>query len=149
MMEETLEHIDVLDLLPQRPPFVMIDHLIHYDPVITRTRFTIRKDNLFYQPDGRYEEAGLIETIAQSCAARMGYIESLKKNSSIKLGFVGMIKKMSILRAPHLGEVLDTTINVVAEIFQTTLVEAKIEIAGEVIATCEMKIFLSDIERQK
>lgn len=149
MMEESLEHINVTDLLPQRPPFIMIDQLIHYDPVITRTRFTIRKDNLFYQPDGHYEEAGLIETIAQSCAARMGYIETLKNSHSIKLGFVGMIKKMDIMRAPRLGEILDTTIKVVAEIFQTTLVEAKIKIGGEVIASCEMKIFLSDIERQQ
>ena len=69
--EKTLEHIDVLNLLPQRPPFIMIDHLIHFDPIITQTHFTIRKDNMFLQPDGHYEEAGLVETIAQSCAARM------------------------------------------------------------------------------
>lgn len=146
--EKALEYIDVLNLLPQRPPFIMIDHLIHFDPIITQTRFTIRKENMFLQPDGHYEEAGLIETIAQSCAARMGYIEMLKHSNSIKLGFVGMIKEMSILRSPHLGEVLNTTISVIAEIFHTTLVKAKIEVGSEIIATCEMKIYLSDIEHQ-
>ena len=83
--EKALEYIDVLNLLPQRPPFIMIDHLIHFDPIITQTRFTIRKENMFLQPDGHYEEAGLIETIAQSCAARMEELMLELKNEIIKV----------------------------------------------------------------
>ena len=97
---------------------------------------------------GLLERRLRISLAEQGEYAYMGYIEMLKHSNSIKLGFVGMIKEMSILRAPHLGEVLNTTISVIAEIFHTTLVKAKIEVGSEIIATCEMKIYLSDIEHQ-
>lgn len=35
------EKIDILDLLPQRPPFVLIDRLVHFDEHRTVTRFTV------------------------------------------------------------------------------------------------------------
>lgn len=35
------EKIDILDLLPQRPPFVLIDRLVHFDEHCTVTRFTV------------------------------------------------------------------------------------------------------------
>jgi hypothetical protein len=56
-----------------------------------------------------------------------------------------MIKKMEIFRNPLVGEQLETTIVVVEDIFSTSLVESKVEIGGELIATCEMKIVLTNI----
>ena len=73
MSEEELRHIDVLELLPQRPPFVMIDTLTHFDEVMTTTDFLIRIDNLFVEGDC-LNSCALVENIAQTCAARMGYI---------------------------------------------------------------------------
>ena len=67
------EKIDILDLLPQRPPFVLIDRLVHFDEHRTVTRFTVPEGHLFCE-EGCLQAAGLIENIAQTCAARMGYI---------------------------------------------------------------------------
>jgi len=142
-----LSDIDIIELIPQRAPFIMVDALSYYDPVMAKTVFTVREDNIFCN-GGRLEEAGLIENIAQTCAARMGYEEKTEqqRDGVIKIGYIGMIKTMEISRNPLVGELLETTIVIVENFFNTTLVETKVETAGETIATCEMKIYLTDIK---
>ena len=139
------EDFDILDLLPQRPPFIMVDKLTYYDPVITKTSFIVREDNLFCEND-IMEEAGLIENIAQSCAARMGYKEKTEpqRDGIIKIGFIGMIKKMDMFRSPRVGENLDTTVEIKEEVFNSTLVETAVKVGEETIAICEMKIYLTE-----
>ena len=136
---------DVIDLLPQRPPFIMVDKLTYYDPIITKTVLTVREDNLFCK-DGKMEEAGMIENIAQSCAARMGFKEKTEpqRDGVIKIGFIGMIKKMEFFRNPLVGEFLDTTVEIKEEVFNSTLVETNVKSGDETLATCEMKIYLTD-----
>jgi predicted hotdog family 3-hydroxylacyl-ACP dehydratase len=140
-----MRDFDIADLLPQRKPFIMIDRLIHYDPVMTKTVFRVNGDSLFCR-DGLMEEAGLIEVIAQTCAARMGYREKTeeRRDGVIKIGFIGMIKQMDIFRNPFVGEELETTVEIIAEVFNATLVETKVTCGKEIIATCEMKIYLTD-----
>ena len=140
-----MKDYNILDLLPQRPPFIMVDKLTYYDPIMTKTVFTVCEDNLFCK-DGIMEEAGLIENIAQSCAARMGFKEKTEPNRDgvIKIGFIGMIKRMEIMRNPRVGEVLDTTVEIKEEIFNSTLVETTVMAGNETIAKCEMKIYLTD-----
>ena len=140
--------INILDLIPQRAPFIMVDALTYYDPVVAKTVFTVRKDNIFCNGNGQLAEAGLIENIAQTCAARMGYEEKTEqqRDGVIKIGYIGMIKTMEIYRSPLVGERLETTISIAENFFNTTLVETKVETAGETIATCEMKIYLTDIK---
>jgi predicted hotdog family 3-hydroxylacyl-ACP dehydratase len=144
---ERIEEIPVLELLPQRPPFVMIDRLIYFDRIVTKTELLVRNDNLFFEHQ-RLAASGLIENIAQTCAARMGYINRLS-NESVKLGFIGAIRNLTILRTPREGELLTTTIEVKEEVFQMTLVDAVVRSGEEVLVTAEMKIAISDIDAQK
>lgn len=140
-----VKNFDILDLLPQRPPFIMVDRLTYYDSVVTKTVFKVNEDNLFCH-DGVMEESGLIENIAQTCAARMGYKEKTEphRDGVIKIGFIGMIKSMYIFRNPQAGELLETTIEIMEDVFNATLVETKVECGNETLATCEMKIYLTD-----
>jgi predicted hotdog family 3-hydroxylacyl-ACP dehydratase len=133
------------DILPQRRPYIMVDKLIHFEDVVAISVFEIKADNLFCNA-GFMEESALIENIAQTCAAHTGYKAKCQGGQSeeIKIGYLGMIKNMKIMRKARVGETLATTILIRAEIFSTTLVEAKIEIDNETIAWCEMKIFLTD-----
>ena len=52
------EKIAVHMLLPQQEPFVMIDRLIHYDPVRTVTMLEVRAENIFAD-EGHLSVAGL------------------------------------------------------------------------------------------
>lgn len=139
------EEIDILTLLPQRPPFVMVDRLVHYDSVKCVTRLEIKEDNIFVE-DGKFTSSGLIENIAQTCAARMGYINQFLNNDTVKLGFIGAIKNLNIVKLPGVGQTIETSIEIVEEVFQMTLVNAAITLDGEVIVTSEMKIALTDID---
>ena len=145
METQQLAEIDVLTLLPQRPPFVMIDRLVHFDPVRTVTELTVRADNLFFA-DGQLDPCALVENIAQTCAARMGYINQYVYQEKVKLGFIGGIKNLCVSRPARLGELLTTTIDVVEEVMQLTLVNATVKVGDETLVTAEMKIALSDIE---
>ena len=136
------EKIDVHTLLPQQEPFVMIDRLIHYDPVKTVTTLQVRADNIFAD-DGHLSVAGLNENIAQTCAARMGYI-SLSSGNRVKIGVIGAITGFSVNRTPLVGEVLTTEIEVKQEVFQVTLVHATVKVGEELIAETDLKIALQD-----
>lgn len=144
-MENNLETIDILTLLPQKPPFVMIDKLVHFDKVVTTTQFEVRADNLFME-DGVLNSCALVENIAQTCAARMGYINQYIYKENVKLGFIGSIRNLCIARPALLGEVLTTSIEVMQEVMQLTLVNATVKVGDETIVTAEMKIALSDID---
>lgn len=137
------EDIDVHTLLPQQEPFVMIDQLLHFDEVTTTTRFTVREDHLYVE-NGRLNACALIENIAQTCAARMGYINHYIYKKEVQLGFIGSVKNLVVKRVPLLGETLTTTIKVMEEIMQLTLVQAEIKVGEETIVTAEMKIALSE-----
>lgn len=139
-----IEDISLNELLPQRPPFVMIDRLVSSDEVFSVTEFTVKKDNIFVE-DERLTASGLIENIAQTCAARIGYI-NLNNVGTVKIGVIGSISNLSISRTPKVGERLETTIELVSEVFQMTLVDAVIRSHGEEIVRASMKIALTDID---
>ncbi len=136
------EKVDVHTLLPQQEPFVMIDRLVHYDPVRTVTSLEVRADNIFVD-NGHLSVAGINENIAQTCAARMGYI-SRSSGERVKIGVIGAITNFSVSRTPLVGEVLTTTIDVMQEVFQVTLVHATVRVGDEVIAETDLKIALQD-----
>lgn len=143
-MSTEIREIDILELIPQRPPFIMVDCLTHFDKINTISEFVVRKDNLFIA-NGRLMASGLIENIAQTCAARIGYVNRMN-NEVVRIGFIGAIRNLKIHRTPEIGETLQTSIIVKEEIFQMTLVDAVVKSGDETIVEAEMKIALSNIE---
>ena len=69
----SLPHQNILELIPQAPPFVMVDVLLYTDELSSRSRFIIKPDNVMVQ-NGCFTEGGLLENIAQTAAARAGYL---------------------------------------------------------------------------
>lgn len=141
-----IKDVPILDLIPQRPPIVMVDKVVHFDEIVTVTHFTVRGDCIFVE-NGELTPNGMVENIAQTCAARIGYINFLA-NEQIRLGFIGAVRNMIFRRSPRVGETLVTTIRVREEVFRMTLVDAEICVGDEVLATAEMKIALSETNAQ-
>lgn len=144
-MSTDFNSINVLKLLPQQPPFIMVDKLLYFDQLTTITCLEVNQNNIFVD-NGIFTSSGLIENIAQTCAVRMGYINQFIYKENVKLGFIGSIKNLEIHRNPIIGETLTTSIKIVEEVFQMTLVQAEIKSNDETIVTAEMKIALSDID---
>lgn len=137
----TFNQIDILTLIPQRPPFVLVDSLASCDDVTTTTRFHIAADCLLCN-DGCLQPWGLMENIAQSCAARIGYL-SLSKGGSVGIGVIGSVSELAVRSLPRVGEGIETCIVVDEEVFNFTLVSAQVSRSnGEVAATAKMKIAL-------
>lgn len=141
-----LREIDILDLLPQRPPFVLVDHLVHFTQEVVTTEFEVRSDGLFTEGD-HLMETGLIENIAQTCATRIGYINYIS-HRPVGIGYIGAIRDLTILRTPHVGERLTTTIRVKEEVFGMTMVDAEVRSGDELLVQAEMKIAIKREESQ-
>jgi len=138
-----LEQIDVTTLLPQQPPFVLIDRLTHFDETVATTTLLVREDNIFAD-DGRLNPCALVENIAQTCAARLGYINKYIYHRDVCIGFIGAVRNLCVLRAPLVGERLTTSITVREEVMQLTLVDAVVRVGGETVCTAEMKTALAN-----
>lgn len=143
---KAFEDITLRELIPQRPPFVMIDKLLSFDMIVTVTQFEVRHDNIFCV-DGRLSTEGIMENIAQTCAARMGYI-NLTRNLSVRIGVIGAVSNFEVFRTPKVGELVVTTIEVLEELFQITMVKAVVKCGDEILAQANMKIALLDMEMQ-
>ena len=139
-----IKDIPLNELIPQRPPFVMIDRLLSSDEVYSTTELEVRNDNIFVENE-RLTASGLIENIAQTCAARIGYI-NLSSGQPVKIGVIGSISNLTISRTPKVGEKLTTTIQLLEEVFNVTMVLASIKIGEEEIVNANMKIALTDID---
>ena len=133
------------ELLPQREPFVMVGRMVYFDMGRCATRTRIAPGNLFVEK-GRFTASGIIENIAQTCAARIGYINKYILKKGIQLGFIGAIRNMNLYRSPEAGEEIETEIVTIEEVLGMTLVSAKVTAGEETIAEAEIKIALSDKE---
>ncbi|MBR6867517.1 MAG: pseudouridylate synthase [Prevotella sp.] len=132
--------IPITTLIPQRPPFVFVDGVSSFSDDNTVTEFVVRPDNIFLD-DGRLAAAGIIENMAQSCAARMGCLNILR-HEDVQIGFIGDIRDCRILRQPLLGDTVHTTVHILEEVFNLTLAEVSSRIGDEVIASARVKIAL-------
>ena len=137
--EQFLRTIDIHELLPQQEPFVMVGQLVHFDMTRTETETTIGSENMFVE-NGQMTASGLIENIAQTCAARIGYVNKYILKKGIQIGFIGAIRNLEVKALPAVGDTIRTTVDVVEEVFGMILANASIECNGKTMVTTEMKI---------
>ncbi len=134
--------IPIQQIIPQRPPFVMVDRVLQCDEIDALIEFTIREDNIFLE-DGCFMPPGIIEHAAQSCAARMGCVDLLH-GEPIKIGYIGDMRHVDLLRLPRCGETLHTHVHVIEDFMQMLLTEVTIKVGDEVIATSRTKVAKTD-----
>ncbi|MBN1599213.1 MAG: hydroxymyristoyl-ACP dehydratase [Bacteroidales bacterium] len=133
---------DILNYIPQRPPFVMVDKLIFADQQKTLSIFKIKPDNLFCE-NGVFYEAGLIENIAQTIAAGAGY-RNKRQNKEPEIGFIGSIKKLEIIKRPIVDEILKTEVNLISKFEGALIAEGMTFVNDELVVSCQMNIFIMD-----
>ena len=116
------DYPDILSLIPQRPPMVMVDTIVSYSGDESISTFTIRPDNIFVN-DGRLSAHAIIENMAQSCAAHFGL------SQSPRLGIIGALQNISMSHLPAVGDTIHTQIHIVDRVFDMILVEASSSIS--------------------
>lgn len=131
---------NISSLIPQKPPFVMIDQLLHSDEMVTRSSFRVTPGNVF-TINGRFAEAGLMENMAQTAAARAGYMAGLE-NKPVKIGYIGSVKNLEIFGLPEINDDIQTEIKIEDQVFNVSMISGRVSCNGKLIAQCEMKIFM-------
>lgn len=143
--EDYLRSIDVHTVLPQQEPFVMIGHLTHFELGTSTTETVISESNIFVD-NGHFSASGMMENIAQTCAARIGFYNKYILHKEVQIGFIGAIRDYVIHSLPRVGSTICTTVDVLEEVFGMTLAHATVMCEGEEVATAEIKLAVKNIE---
>ncbi len=93
-------------LIPQKPPFVMIDRLVHVGENSAIGELRVNSANVLAD-NGFLREPGLIEFMAQTAAAYTGY-RKINEDEVVKEGYIGSVKNQenfspSACRVPDKG----------------------------------------------
>ncbi|QEC65610.1 3-hydroxyacyl-ACP dehydratase [Mucilaginibacter ginsenosidivorans] len=130
---------DIIPLIPQKPPFVMVGRLMSSDENLTRSSFVIPENNVFVKK-GLFQEAGLMENIAQTAALRAGYIAQ-SENKPVAVGYIGAVSKFEVFDLPKTGDEIVTEISVQNQVFDIAVLSGKVWLGENLMAQCEMKVF--------
>ncbi len=130
----------LIDLIPQKPPFVLVSSLLSVDEKHSATTFVFDANHVLCY-NNKLTTAGLLENMAQTAAAKMGY-ECKLQGKKIPIGFIGDVRDFSFSRLPDVGEELMTEIVIVHQIFEVSMITGSVKVNGEEIANGKMKIFV-------
>lgn len=129
------------DLLPQKFPFRMVDALIELDDSSMKSMFTIHADNVMIENE-EFTVGGMLENMAQTMAAASGYLQSSLGNEPPR-GYIGAIKKVKINTLPKVGDQIQTHATTLHTIGDASIVEAKIFLGEDLLASAELTIFVA------
>lgn len=129
------------NLIPQKFPFVMVDKVLAFGENFITSGFTVEETNIFTE-NSIFQEAGLIEHMAQSVALYTGY-QFFLKNEPAPTGYIGSIKSIEIFQLPKVNDNLITKVNVLQEFAGITLVDISVLLNEVEIARGQMKTVLA------
>lgn len=135
-----IQYIPITNLIPQRHPFIMIDSVLQWDENNALTKYQVKDDNVFYNENNLAAE-GIIENMAQSCAALLG-IESMNscRTRQTCIGVVCQIHNCTIESLPFCNEILFTEVHIKENIFNMCTIEASAKVSNRTIATSQLKL---------
>jgi len=140
------ELIPMTDLLPQRPPMVMLDRIIHFDGTFTRGILLIREDNVFAR-EGKFMESGMLEAMAQTAAARTSLAQRALPGAGTRppqIGVIGSIQNFRLNFLPDCGSSIETEIELVHEVMNASMIKGRVLSEGKQACSAELKIFLTE-----
>lgn len=121
----------------------MVGRLTYFDEKTIETETEIKADNIFVD-DGLFSASGLVENIAQTCAARIGYVNKYILKKGIQLGFIGAIRNLEVIDLPKVGDTITTRVEVLEDVFGMTLANARVACNGKTLVTTEIKIAVKE-----
>ena len=143
--EEYLRSIDVHTVLPQQEPFVMVGNLIAFTSDASTTETVISDTNIFVE-NGYFSPSGMMENIAQTCAARVGFYNKYVLHKDVQVGFIGAVRNYVINELPAAGTTIHTKVDILQDIFGMTLANARVVSGDKVYATAEIKLSVRNVE---
>lgn len=130
--------------IPQKPPMVMIDHIIQCNDNMIVTDFEIKEACILVE-NHQLSVAGIMENIAQTSAAQIGYTN---QDQPVAIGVIGAINDFELFEIPRCGTIIHTEVTEELNLDQAFLLTAKVYCEKRVIASCRMKVFKTNKENE-
>ena len=134
-----MRNVSILELIPQRPPFVFVDEIVDVTENSIKTLYRVKRDSPLSEGD-LFSEAGMIECIAQTIATHIGYTTL----GEVTIGVIGSVRNFKIVEIPKVDDILIAEVDIVNKVFNITFVHAKIFLSGKEIAGGELKVALQE-----
>jgi predicted hotdog family 3-hydroxylacyl-ACP dehydratase len=133
-------HYSIAELLPHRPPMLLLDAVESVGDDSLVATVTISPESLFAEQDGVPAHIGL-EYMAQACGALAGWL-ALEAGEPVGIGFLMGTRSMSIHRAWFaIGERLTISAVLVYRDELTAAMGARIEIGGDLVAEAQLTVY--------
>lgn len=132
---------NITNFIPHRAPFLMIDNLILANAERFESDFFIEENNVLVR-SGYFEESGLIENIAQTCAAGFGFLDH-GNEAEPKIGFIGAITKLEVFELPLVHSKIETVVIPTHQLGNIFLVKGENYCNGRKLLECEIKIVVT------
>lgn len=133
---------EILKLIPQRPPFVLVDKIYTHTENEILSGFTIPENHVLLNNHGQLSESGIIEHFAQTIALYQGYYYYLQ-NLTAPVGYIGSIKNIDIFELPEANHEIRTKIVVLQQLMGVTMVSGKVFLGEKLIASGEMRTIIA------
>jgi len=102
------------------------------------TEFTVNEGNPFVY-NGVFHEGGIVENVAQSCAAYNGW-PSWLNHEPVRPGAIGAVKDFTFHSLPAVGDHLHTEMSIISSAFNIILLHSTVKCGDTLIAEGEMKL---------
>ena len=139
-----VNRLEIINYIPQRDPFIAVHELLAATDEFAQTQFEVLPESIFVT-HGLFMESGLLENIAQTAAAQMGYV--CKKNGLPNPpGYIASIKNLVVHSLPSVGDVLNTSIQVINRVLGVILLDGIVKSNESIVCQCEMRVFVENQE---
>lgn len=133
----------ILEFIPQQPPFNMVDTLASIDDKSAQSTFHVLESNVL-SSEGVLRESGLVENMAQTIALFAGY-KAREANLPPAIGYIAGIKNLKITRRPNVHETLFTRVEITNEVMNMQIAKAEVcDAKNQELASCELRIFITE-----
>lgn len=138
------------ELIPHRPPMVMVDRVVRVDGLETETAFSVTPACIFVA-NGILSEMGMLENLAQTSFIFLNYFfikpdETLWDKKKDNLGVISSILDLSVSSLPTVGQELrthtQTELVFTSDFLKICNIQGTISMDGETAMVATMKMLL-------
>lgn len=137
----TVPQESINQYIPHRDPFIMVGSLVSVTADRFESEFFIEMDNVLVE-GGSFTESGLLENIAQTCAASFGFL-GREEAGEPKIGFIGAMTKVEVYELPPINSTIRTIVVPLHQLGNIYLVKGESFMEGRILLGCEMKIVVT------
>jgi len=133
--------VNAIDLLPHRPPMILVDQLIEFSSGAGVVSAEVAEDSIFVKQDGQLEEVALVELVAQAYATIKGYDDTIN-HIPVRRGFLVGWRSFTLLGSVRCGDKLLIHIETAAELDEFYVVDGTITCDGKRVAQGSLKLWI-------